>query len=133
MPEKIGIMTKINFILGILLALFLSQENAYSQIFPVTQSALSDGSIFRFGINKTGIQKLTKKMLDDAGVNTSALNQKEIKIYGNYGGTLPEAILQSYTDDLVEIPIMINGENDGKMNDADVIYFYAEAADTWKY
>ncbi|HMS99673.1 MAG TPA: hypothetical protein PKA12_13065, partial [Saprospiraceae bacterium] len=87
-------MKRINFVLGTLLALFLSQGRVYAQIFPVTQSVLSDGSIFRFGINKTGIQKLTKKMLDDAGVNTTTLNPKEIKIYGNYGGTLPEAILQ---------------------------------------
>lgn len=133
MPEKTGFMKRINFVLGTLLALFLSQGRVYAQIFPVTQSVLSDGSIFRFGINKTGIQKLTKKMLDDAGVNTTTLNPKEIKIYGNYGGTLPEAILQSYPDDLIEIPLLINGEDDGKMNDADVIYFYAEAADTWKY
>ena len=103
------------------------------QIFPVTRSVLADGSIYRFGIGKTGVYKLTKKMLDDAGVNTSSLNPKEIKIYSSNGGTLPEAISQSYADDLIELPLYVTGEEDGKMNDNDAIYFYAEGADHWKY
>lgn len=126
-------MKKFNFAFVTLLALFFGQSMVYAQIFPVTQSVLADGAIFRFGINKTGIQKLTKKMLDDAGVNTSALNPRELKIYSSYGGTLPEAIAQSYPDDLIELPLLITGEEDGKLNDGDVIYFYAESADTWKY
>ena len=72
-------------------------------------------------------------MLDDAGVNTSSLNPKEIKIYSSNGGTLPEAISQSYADDLIELPLYVTGEEDGKMNDNDAIYFYAEGADHWKY
>ncbi len=122
-----------HFTLSVIITLFFGQSLLMGQIFPVTRSVLADGSIYRFGINKTGVQKITKKMLDDAGVSTASLNPKEIKIYGNYGGTLPEAIAMSYPDDLIELPLFISGEEDGKLNDSDVIYFYAEGADHWKY
>ena len=92
-----------HFTLSVIITFVLGQSLLMGQIFPVTRSVLADGSIYRFGINKTGVQKITKKMLDDAGVSTASLNPKEIKIYGNYGGTLPEAIAQSYPDDLVEL------------------------------
>ncbi len=103
------------------------------QIFSKKLSALSDGEIYKIGIKKDGVYKLTKKNLEDLGVNVNILNPKQIKILSNYGGSLPEAIAASYPDDLIEIPIIVAGEDDGKFNDNDIIQFYAEGHDRWTY
>jgi hypothetical protein len=120
---------KFNFIL--LLQIFVLP--LIGQVFPKTISALNDGDIYKIAIKKDGIYKLTKKNLDDLGINTNSINPKQIKLFSNYGGSLPEGILMSYPDDLIEIPITISGEEDAKFNDADFILFYGEGADKWKY
>jgi hypothetical protein len=102
-----------------------------SQKFPVKTSALSDGALFKIGVTKQGVYKLTKKNLDDLGVASASINPKEIKIYTNQGGSLPELIAESYKDDLIEMPIIIKGEEDGKFDANDEIVFYAPGVDNW--
>ncbi|MBK8701449.1 MAG: type IX secretion system sortase PorU [Saprospiraceae bacterium] len=120
------------YLLSAVFAVILSLP-AQAQLFPVNKSALADGLVYKIGITSNGVHKLTKKMLDDMGVNTGTINPRELKIFGNYGGTLPEALASSYPDDLIEFPILVTGEEDGKFNDNDVVLFYAEGADKWRY
>jgi hypothetical protein len=118
----------------ILSTLFLSLSIfVHSQKFSVKKSALESGNIYKIAIQKSGIYKLTRKNLESLGINVGSINPKEIKIFGNYGGTLPEAVSKSYPDDLLEFPIIVNGESDGKFDIADEIIFYAEGADKWKH
>ncbi len=125
----------INFIMRITLLFFIFciASSITAQLFPKRQSALRSGEIYKITVKKEGIYKLTKKQLDDLGINTGTLNPKKIKIFGNYGGSLPEAIAKSYPDDLIEMPIIVNGEEDGQMGVNDYVLFYAEGADKWKY
>ena len=102
--------------------LFFCVGHSFGQIFPVTKSAIAEGDVYKLGIAKNGVYKVTKKMLDDLGINTATLDPTQIKLLGNFGGTLPEAIALSYPDDLIEFPVFVSGESDGKFNDADYIF-----------
>jgi hypothetical protein len=103
----------------------------FGQKFPIKNSALSDGSLFKIAVSKSGIYKLNKKNLDDLGITTASINPKEIKIYTNKGGSLPELIRQSNPDDLIEMPILVRGEDDNKFDVSDEIIFYSPGADSW--
>ena len=122
----------LTFVICLLIVICGISSNSYAQIFNVEESALASGQIVKLAISKSGVYKITKKNLDDYGINSNNINPQNLKIYSNYGGTLPEQIVQSYPDDLIELPIFINGEADGKMNDGDFILFYADGADKWK-
>ncbi len=100
---------------------------------PTENSVLKDGTIFKFAVENTGIQRIDAKILKDAGIDIAKIDAKKIKIYGNGGGLLPEANAAFRHDDLVENPCVVNGEEDGKFNDNDFILFYAVGADKWKY
>lgn len=112
--------------------ILIVQSHLFSQIFPNKNSVLSSGDIYKISIKKTGVHKITRKNLIDLGISES-INPREIKIYGNYGGSLPEALSESYPDDLIEFPAIFIGEEDGKLDVNDYMLFYAEAADKWKY
>jgi Peptidase family C25/FlgD Ig-like domain len=100
---------------------------------PAENSALSDGTIYKLGVETTGIQRIDAKMLKDAGIDITKIDPKKIKIYGNAGGMLPESNAAARYDDVVENPCSVVGEEDGKFNDADYILFYAVGADKWAY
>lgn len=65
----------------------------------------------KIGVTEDGIYKLTYDGLSDAGLNLSALDPRTIKIR-NRGA---------------EIPIYVQGEDDGVFNTADYILFYGTA------
>lgn len=119
-------------VITLLLATCVNYSRLQAQIFNIEVSALADGQLLKLAIAKSGVYKITKKNLDDYGVNSNNVNPQNIKIYTNYGGTLPESMALSYPDDLIELPIFVNGEGDGKMNDADYILFYADGGDKLK-
>ena len=98
------------------------------------ESALASGDIYKIAVQKTGIHKLDFAFLETKlGIKTNQVNPKNIKIYGNGGGRLPENNSFFRHDDLVENAIFVSGENDGKFDEGDYILFYAEGADVWKF
>ncbi|MBP7183965.1 MAG: type IX secretion system sortase PorU [Saprospiraceae bacterium] len=94
-------------------------------------SVLNDGSVYKFGINNTGVYKLTYEYLkNQLGIsNIDNINPKKIKLYGNGGGMLPELNSTFRPDDLIENAIKVVGEEDGVFNQNDYILFYAVGAD----
>ena len=67
------------------------------------------------------------------GVDVNAINPKNIRLFHNGGGLLPVVAGDMRPDDLVEIPIIIYGESDGRFDDGDLIVFYARGPVTWRY
>jgi hypothetical protein len=94
-------------------------------------SVLASGDWYQFYIEKSGVYKISKSFLQQLGLNTSGINPKKIKIYGNGGKMLPLSNNTYYPSDLTENAIEVIGENDGVFNDDDYILFYAEGLDTW--
>lgn len=104
--------------------------NAYVE---AINSVLADGTWYKLKISTTGIHKISSTELASIGIASSGLDPRKIKIYGNGGGTLPEANREFRYSDLQENAIYVAGQEDGRFDASDYILFYAQAADTWNY
>jgi len=96
-------------------------------------SVLSSGNWYKIAVSQTGIHKLTAQNLRDLGINPNEINPRNIAIFGNGGGMLPQANNIVRIADLQENAILVAGEEDGVFNDTDYILFYAQDAHKWSY
>ncbi len=88
-------------------------------------SVLKNGTWNKLGISNNGIYKIGFAELKKMGINPETIDPRNIRIYGNGGGILPEINSASRYDDLTENPILVFGEADGKFNESDYVLFYA--------
>lgn len=105
-------------------------------VFPVeaqTHSVLSSGNWYKVAIGETGMQRLTYSDLSSLGMDVDHLDPRNIRVYHNGGGLLSEYNADPRVDDLVEIPIFVQGESDGRLDRNDYLVFYARGPVTWKY
>ncbi|MDJ1498829.1 type IX secretion system sortase PorU [Cytophagaceae bacterium DM2B3-1] len=93
--------------------------------FGQTNSVLATGIWYKIGITQSGIYKLALSDLQKAGISTS-IDPRNLHIYGNGGGMLPQANVVSRPTDLTEIAIQVEGENDGQLDNTDYILFYGQ-------
>ncbi len=103
-------------------------SNTYAQ-----HSVLASGSWFKFAISTSGIFRLTYDDLKKAGVDVGAIDPRNLRIYGNGGGMLPEANATPRIDDLMENAIVVYGEEDGRFDQGDYLLFYGQSPDQWVY
>ena len=96
-----------------------------------TRSAMASGEWYKIGLPETGIYKLTASDLTELGINVANLDPRQIRIYHNGGGVLPEMNAEERTDDLVEVPIYVAGESDGHFDNSDYILFYGRGPVVW--
>ena len=123
--------------ISILFLLFLMGSGLWAQGFShpryASNSLLSTGNWFKVGIAETGIYKLTYSDLSSLGMDVDGIDPRHIRVYHNGGGVLNEINGQPRFDDLVEVPIMVVGESDGKFDRNDYVLFYARGPVTWRY
>ena len=100
-----------------------------------TESVLRQGDIYRFAVAETGVYKLTRSFLTDALKVTGLENidPRDLKIFGQGGGMLPETVNTTPPDDLSEREIFVEGEGDGSFDGGDYILLYAEGPDRQTY
>ncbi|NVK51709.1 MAG: type IX secretion system sortase PorU [Flavobacteriaceae bacterium] len=101
---------------------------AYAQ---TNNSVLSKGTWYKFSVDTTGVFKLDAAFLQKLGVNTSNVNPKNIRIFGNGGAMLPQKNSDARYDDLQENAIFVAGEDDGIFNANDYVLFYAKGPHDW--
>lgn len=99
----------------------------------VSNSVLSSGRFYKMAISKTGLYRLTYSDLSEMGVDMASVDPRNMRVYHNGGGVLPELNSVERYDDLVELPIIVNGESDGRFDQSDNALFYARGPVTWKY
>lgn len=97
-----------------------------------TRSAMASGAWYKLGLPETGIYKLTASDLTELGIDLANLDPRQIRIYHNGGGVLPELNVTARYDDLVEVPIYVAGESDGRFDNNDYILFYGRGPVCWK-
>ncbi|MCP9236731.1 type IX secretion system sortase PorU [Lewinella sp. JB7] len=100
-----------------------------------SNSVLREGEIYRFSVPQSGVYKLTRAFLANE-LKVSGIDQldpRDIKIYGQRGGMLPELNNVTPPDDLTEQAITIEGESDGRFDANDYILLYAEGPDERTY
>jgi hypothetical protein len=96
-------------------------------------SALANGNWYKVAVSNSGIYKISAQDLSAMGMDINSLNPKNIRVYGNGGGMLPENVNEFRYDDLQENSIYVAGEDDGVFDAGDYILFYGESPDEWKY
>ena len=98
-------------------------------------SVLNDGEIYKFGIANTSVYRLDYAYLkNELGVaNLDNIDPRTIRIYGNGGAMLPERNADARPDDLIENPIFVSGEADGKFDPGDYILLFAEGPLVTRY
>ena len=72
-----------------------------------TNSVLRTGTWYKFRIDTTGIFKIDRELLQEMGINTSGLDPRNIRIFGNGGAMLPQRNDQFRYDDLEENALYI--------------------------
>ena len=96
-----------------------------------TNSVLSTGEWYKFSVDTTGVFKIDAALLQKMGINTSQINPKNIRIYGNGGSMLPQKNSDFRYADLQENALYVEGEDDGVFNADDFILFYAKGPHDW--
>ncbi|MBZ0242560.1 MAG: hypothetical protein K8F24_05040, partial [Bacteroidales bacterium] len=97
------------------------------------ESVLASGNWYKLRIPESGVYRLGAADLQAMGIATATLDPRNIRIYGNGGGLLPENNQAFRHDDLVQNPIVVVGEEDGVFNDNDYVLFYAQGPLLWEY
>ncbi len=96
-------------------------------------SVLSSGEWFRFCVEETGVYRLTYNDLQSLGMSPASLQKQNIRIYGNGGGTIPDANDIYVPRDLVENAIYVSGSSSGNFGSDDYILFYGMSPDIWVF
>lgn len=98
-----------------------------------SNSVLQSGTWYKIGVTGKGIYKIDYNFLNEHGINISGVNAKNIGIFWRGSGMLPENNAEYRTDDLVEIPTLNFGLNDGKFDANDYLLIYSPGLAEWKY
>ncbi len=91
-----------------------------------TPSVLAEGAWYKIAVTQTGVYRVDAGFLRKMGIDPSKINPKNLQIFGNGGGILPQSNATPRPVDLVQNAIWIAGEEDGRFDEKDAIYFYAE-------
>lgn len=97
----------------------------------VPNSVLAAGIWYKFAVAADGIHQLSYEDLKKAGIDVASINPRNLRIYGNGGGMLPEANAAKRIDDLKENTIVVFGEEDGRFDPGDYLLFYGQGPDRW--
>lgn len=109
------------------------KSNGRSMRTYASNSVLQNGEWYKVSIASDGIYKLSYTFLQSLGIEMSGINPKNIRIYGNGGGMLPELNSDPRADDLVENAVYVNGEEDNVFNVNDYVLFYGKGPNSWSY
>jgi len=109
----------------------VAKNNKKNRSSTIKNSVLATGNWYKFAVDTTGVYKIDKAFLQNLGINTSAINPKNIQIYGNGGAMLPLKNSDFRHDGLQENAIYVSGEADASFDDNDYILFYAKGSHQW--
>lgn len=98
-----------------------------------SSSVLSTGDWYKVAVESDGIFRLSYNDLSAMGVNVNSIDPRQIRLFGNGGGMLPEGNSAFRYDDLYENAIWVAGEADGSFDPADYVLFYGQGPHRWNY
>ncbi len=100
---------------------------------PLMNSILATGDFYKVEVKETGMYKIDKGSLRNAGINVDNIDPRTFRIFGNDGKMLPFNNSASVSIDPPEIRIFVSGEDDGTFNENDFIYFFGRGPRDWDY
>lgn len=93
-------------------------------------SVLASGNWYKIAVPSRGVYKINYAFLQSLGVNPSAINPANIRVYGNGGTVLPERVSNTQPDDLIENAIVVSSSG-SSFGQGDYILFYANGPVLW--
>ncbi|MBB6462054.1 type IX secretion system sortase PorU [Flammeovirga kamogawensis] len=90
------------------------------------QGPLSNGTIYKLKVNKTGLYKIDNSVFTSLGIDVSNLSPDDIAIYGFGYGMLPQPNNAPRPSSLTEISIKFVGNDNNKISSSDFFIFYGE-------
>ena len=113
--------------------------NAYKDVLAVnkdfvTESVLQNGSgeWYKIALQNDGIYKINYDFLAAMGIDMSNLNPRDVHVFGNGDGKLPELNSVYRTDDLAQNSVQYFGAADNVFNQNDFILFYGWGPNRWR-
>lgn len=100
---------------------------------PSGQGPLKDGKILKIEVKQSGIYKISAAELAAAGLNWSDIAPKNLQLFGNKAGMLPQKNTPSAPKGLQEIAFQIVGAPNNRLNANSYLLFYGESADNTFY
>ena len=94
-------------------------------------SVLASGNWYKVAVEKHGVYKISHSTFKKMGFDLSKTDPRNIRIYGNEGGMLPQANAATRAVDLIENAIFVSGESDGIFDNEDYILFYGWGPNRW--
>ena len=95
-------------------------------VLSIANGIFSAGKWVKLEFANTGVYRVGYNQLVQFGINPSNLNPQNIHFYSVQGKELSETN-DSVTNGLIEIPIIVMGENDGTFDQNDYILIYKQA------
>lgn len=99
----------------------------------VSNSVLSSGKWYKFGVPQAGIYKLDYTFLKSLGMNPDGINPANLRIFGHRGGMLPELAGAAREDDPQEIPVKLVNAVPGRFQQGDYVLAYLPGPEKWNY
>ncbi len=96
-------------------------------------SVLASGSWAKFSVTADGVYKINADALRKAGINPDQIDPRNIQLFAGTNSMLPQANSKARIKDLVEIPLFVSGESDGKFNGEDFVLFFAQGPDQYSF
>lgn len=125
-----------NDFLGKITPNFSVAKNWGREATPLSKTNFNENNIvrtwYKFQAPDEGIYKITRGELASLGIDASTVDPRTIKIFGNGGYALSEAIEDTTPYGMTENAIYIEGEEDGSFDENDYILFYGRGIEFWE-
>lgn len=122
--DRVLVTTKL--IVKVKRVLFSESKLKRSTVLVAEDSPFSDGKWYKIPISRRGIFQLTTDYLAQLGIETSTIDPRNIQIWGTNGWMLPE-LNSEEKPELVQFPIIVDGETDGSFDSSDRVLFYGNS------
>ena len=99
----------------------------------VSNSVLSTGDWYKIPVLRDGMHQLDAAYLASMGINISNINPSTLRLFTHVPGMLAQENHVFRFDDLVETPVAVSGENDGRFDPSDYLVFYGQGPHAWQH
>lgn len=91
------------------------------------KQVLATGNWYKLAVSQTGIHRIDPSFFRKLGVNPADIDPRQIQLYSQKPGMLPQPNNAWQSNAMSENAIWVSGEEDGRFDGNDAIYFYAES------
>jgi hypothetical protein len=92
----------------------------------ISHSVLAQGTWHKIAVVEDGIYRMDYAYLKSMGIAVDQIDPRNIRLFGNGGGMLPQANSIERPEDLIENHIEVAGELDGRFDQQDYVLFYGK-------